>query len=318
MFKIKLFIQSLLNKRGLTKVSEKTSKQVDTSNAWWIITRLILKMFILIFFGAIVLFPFYYMIAVSLMDNDQFTAPVGNHISPEGGLHWGNFTDAFQEGYWKAIMYSFLITTISIILKLVVTLMMGYAFSMKTWFGKKILWILFLALMFLPEVALISGQYKMMVKLNWHTGLNVIAGLFVPFVASVFSAMMFRNAFEAIPDMTKKAAMIDGVVGIKYFVKVALPLITPTIWTVSILTAFAAWNSYMWPALLLQGQDIQTIPTWVFTTGRGVDLGGAPRLLYTVRMAGTVLAIIPMFIAFIFMRGRIMKTISRQGSAIKG
>ena len=316
MFRQRLKLQRRINKRKLTKKSEFTSKQVDTSAAWWIVTRLLLKLFILVFFGALILFPFYYMISVSLMGEDTYQKTSETHLVPKG-FHWGNFTRAFEDGYWKAVMYSFLITTISILLKLVVTLLMGYAFSIRKWWGKQLFWYLFLALMFLPEVALLSGQYKMMVTLKWHTGINVLIGLFVPFVASVFSAMMFRNAFESIPDMTKKASMIDNVTGAKYFIKVALPLITPTIWTVSILTAFAAWNSYMWPALLLQGQDIQTIPTWVFTTGKSI-ISTDTRLLYTVRMAGTVLAIVPMFIAFIIMRGRIMKSISRQGSAIKG
>ena len=316
MFKIKLTIQRLFQKSSVNKYSEKVGKQVDTASIWWIATRMLLKLLILVFFGAIVLFPFYYMIAVSLMGESTYQSTDAVALAPKK-MHWGNFTDAFQEGYWDAILYSFAITAISVVLKLVVTIMMGYAFSLKQWIGKKILWTFFLGLMFLPEVALLSGQYKMMVNLNWHTGANVIIGLFVPFVASVFSAIMFRNAFMQIPDMTKKAAMIDGATGAKYFFKVALPMITPTIWTVSILTSFAAWNSYMWPALLLQGQDIQTVPTWVFTTGRS-KIADDSQLIMTVRMAGTVLAVIPMFLVFIVMRGRIMKAISRQGNAIKG
>ena len=316
MFKQKLKLQTKLNKRALSKRSDITSKQIDTSSTWWIVTRLLLKVFILVFFGAIILFPFYYMISVSLMSEDNFTKPDNVSLAPKK-FHWGNFVSAFEDGYWKAVLYSFIVTTISIILKLVVTLLMGYAFSLKKWWGKRVFWYFFLALMFLPEVALLSGQYQVTVKLGWDEGMNVIIGLFIPFIASIFSAYLFRNAFEAIPEMTKKAAMIDNVTGSKYFIKVAIPLITPTIWTAVILTAFAAWNSYMWPALLLQGEDIQTIPTWVFTTGE-VQRGLQTELAYTIRMAGTVLAIVPMFVGFLLMRGRIMKSISKQGSAIKG
>ncbi len=315
MFKIKLHFQQLKNKIFLKKRGEKTSKTVDTSSLVWILFRMFSKMVILVFFGALILFPFYYMIAVSLMDNDVFTKTSEFHLVPKK-LHWSNFTEAFQEGYWQAVMYSFLIASVSIVLKLIITLMMGYAFSMRKWWGKKLLWYFFLALLFIPEVALMSGQYKMIVKLEWHYGSRVLIGLFIPFIASVFSALMFKNAFETIPDMTKKACMIDGVTGIRYFVKVALPLITPTIWVVTILTAFAAWNSYMWPSLLLQGHDIQLIPTWVFKTGVGI--GKESRLIFTIRMAGAVLAIVPMFIVFALMKNKIMNAVSRQGNAIKG
>ncbi len=272
-----------------------------------------MKVFALVFFGALVLFPFYYMIATSLMTNSEATDTVTTHLAPEKP-QWGNFKSAFVDGYWMAILYSFLIASITIMVKLVITILLGYAFSIKKYKGKKIVWVFFLSLMMLPEVALLSGQYQMIVRLGWYYGTNILLGLFIPFVASVFSAVMFKNAFEAIPDRTKEAAMIDGAGSVGYFFKVALPMIKPTTLTVIILTAFASWNSYMWPALLLQGKDIQTIPTWVFTTGK--DSNG--QLLIPIRMAGTTLAIIPMLLVYFVFRGRIMKAISRQGSAIKG
>ena len=313
MLKTKLKIQRLLKQNKLNKNTEKVGTQVRTNSVSWLIISNLLKLFVLVFFGAIVLFPFYYMIATSLMTNAEATDTVNTHIIPKTP-QWGNYADAFADGYWKAIAYSFLIAAITIVLKLVVTVLLGYAFSIKKYRGKKFLWIFFLSLMMLPEVALLSGQYQMVVKLGWHFGVNIILGLFIPFVASVFSAVMFKNAFEAIPDRTKEAAMIDGSSGITYFLKVALPMIKPTTLTVIILTAFTSWNSYMWPALLLQGKDIQTIPTWVFLTGHNKD----GDFLIPIRMAGTVLAIIPMLLVYFVFRGRIMKAISRQGSAIKG
>lgn len=51
---------------------------------------------------------------------------------------------------------------------------------------------------------------------------------------------MFRNAFEAIPDRTKEAAMVDGSSSLGYFFRIALPMIQPTTLTVVILTAFAS------------------------------------------------------------------------------
>ena len=167
-----------------------------------------------------------------------------------------------------------------------------------------------------PEVALLVGQYQIVVIFNFQTGYRVIIALILPFIASVFSAYMYRNAFEAIPFRTKEAAFVDGASNLKYFLKVAFPMVSPTTWTVAILTGFAAWNSYMWPALLLSGQDMDVINTWLFKTGRSE--GADSRIMMNVRMAAAIIAIVPMFIVYFLFRSRIMKAISRQGSAIKG
>ena len=295
------------------KSSENVASQVRSRSLGWLIFSNIMKVFILVFFGTLVLFPFYYMVTSSLMTNAEATDPKGTHLFPKDAK-WGNYLDAFKDGYWQAIMYSFAIVAITVVIKIFVTVLMGYAFSLKKYRGKKLIWLFFLSLMMLPEVALMSGQYQMIVKLGWQAGSGILLGLFVPFVASVFSAVMFKNAFESIPDRTKEAAMVDGATNLTYFLKVALPMIRPTTLTVIILTAFSSWNSYMWPALLLQGKDIQTIPTWVFQTGH--DVNGD--LIMPIRMAGTVLAIAPMLLVYFVFRGKIMKAISRQGSAIKG
>lgn len=313
MLRTKLRLQQKLRSVRLNKNAEKVGSQVKSKSVTWLVISNLLKLFVLVFFGALVLFPFYYMVASSLMTDTEAKDTLNTHLAPESP-QWGNYVDAFADGYWSAIAYSFLIASVTILVKLVITLLLGYAFSIKKYRGKKFLWMFFLSLMMLPEVALLSGQYQMIVKLKWHYGVNILLGLFIPFVASVFSAVMFRNAFEAIPDRTKEAAMVDGSSSLGYFFRIALPMIQPTTLTVVILTAFASWNSYMWPALLLQGKDIQTIPTWVFTTGKDAD----GNMVMPIRMAGTVLAILPMLIVYFGFRGRIMKAISRQGSAIKG
>ncbi len=300
----------------IKKQQKLTSGMIINSSLTWKISAFIMKSVILLFFGSLILFPFYYMIATSLMNVNETRDMLHIHLVPKSP-QWSNFGEALISGYWKAIMLTSIVTSASIILKIVITMLMGYAFSLKNWRGKQIIWYFFLALLMIPEVALMLGQYKALVTMGWHTGVKVAFGLIAPFVASVFSGFMFRNAFEKIPARTKEAAMVDGASSFSYFIKVAVPMVTPTIWTVGILTAFAAWNSYVWPSLLLQGSDQHVINTWLFQTGKD-PLGQDTRIMNNVRMAGAILAIVPMFGAYFLMRGRIMRAISRQGSAIKG
>ncbi|TCG12047.1 carbohydrate ABC transporter permease [Mycoplasma marinum] len=316
MFRIKLKLKIIINKLNLSKKAEKTSAMAGHQSITSVILGMLVKWIIIAFFGAIVLFPFYYMLSYALMSDTEVADTLHVHLAPKKPM-WENFGRAFESGYWKAVWFTLAVTTLSIVIKLFVTMLAGYAFSLPKWRGKKILWLLFLSLMMLPEVALLTGQLKIMVDFGWDYGKQVILALVVPFAASVFSAIMFRNAFLAIPSRIKEASLVDGANGAKYFWKVAVPMISPTIWTVGILTAFAAWNSYLWPSLLLAGQEDQVINTWVFTTGFP-KTGTDTRILANVRMAAAILAILPMFITYFVMRGRIMRAISRQGSAIKG
>ena len=318
MYLIRLKLKQAITKIKILKTNDKVSKQITNTSLIWSIFSLLVKITILGLGVMIILFPFYYMVAGSLMSPEGIQDKNDIQLWPKD-LHWSNFTKAFTEGYWDALLLTGTITLISIVLKIFITLLMGYAFSLKKWKGKRVIWWIFLMIMMLPEVALMAGQFRVVTKLEWRNGTMMIAAMFLPFIASVFSAMMFRNAFEAIPTRIKEAAYIDGASEIKFFFKVAIPMISPTIWTVGILTAFAAWNSYMWPALLLSGTGStqHVMSTWIFTTGLPFDPDDN-RIQMQERLAAAIIAIIPMFIVYFAMRGRIMRAISRQGSSIKG
>lgn len=317
MLRTKLKITKKLNSFKSKKIGDSTSKMAGKQYLSVAIMKFLLKFLVIFIFGLIVLFPFYYMLTGSLMTYDEITgADQKTHLWPEM-LKWSNFTAAFQEGYWNAIVLTAIVTFISIVFKIIVTMMLGYAFSLPKWKGKKIAWYFLLSTLALPEVALMSGQLTVITKLGWRLGIYIIISLVIPFAASVFSSLMFKNAFESIPVRTKEAAMVDGVSNFKYFIKIAMPMVSPTTWTVGILTAFAAWNSFMWPSILLKTSNAQVMSTWLFKTGLSKDPGQS-RLLIQVRLAAAVLAILPMFIAYFIMRIKIMRAISRQGSAIKG
>ena len=129
---------------------------------------------------------------------------------------------------------------------------------------------------------------------------------------------MYRNAFEAIPNSVRESAMLFGASGFKFFTLIALPMVKPTTWTVAILTAFASWNSYTWPLVVL-GKNWKGAWTvmniWLRDTGKDpID----DRVYVSIRMAATILAILPMMIVYFVLRKRIMNAISRQGKATKG
>ncbi|QSF13886.1 carbohydrate ABC transporter permease [Mycoplasma sp. Mirounga ES2805-ORL] len=326
MFEIKLKIQKKWLDIKLRKNKEYTAKQVRDTSLFALLISSFLKLTALVFFGLIIIFPFAFMLSISLMPVDQADNLKNNFTFWPESLEWSNFSAAASEtatgkSYWFSFGLTFTNVLFSIVTKLFVTMLCGYAFSLKQWKGKNIVWTIFIALLVLPEVALLNGQYYVVTKIDNSIGwkkdfMGIITIIAIPFIASIFTALMFRNAFEAIPKRMKEVAMVDRAVGMKYFFKIAVPMVTPTTLTVVILTTIASWNSYLWPALVA-GTDYQIMSVWLFGVGR-IEIGGEEKILQSIKMAGAILVVAPMFIFYFLFRKRIMRSISRQGSAIKG
>lgn len=305
--------------KNTDKIKSKVLTMVH-DRAWTSLAWKILGLFVILFFGALIIFPFFFMFLTALMPISQVfrtAEPVG--LIPHS-FSWKNFADTFTSGYWAALLNTLTVTTFSMVFQITIAVLMGYALAYKKWRFKKAFWYLSLVIMMIPQIGLITGQYRVIINFKWQTGFKSIFAMVFPFAASIFSAYMFRNAFEAIPQRTKEAALIDGVGDMKYLLKIALPIVSPTIWTAAILTAFSSWNSYMWPALLAAGtNDFKTVlGLWVFNTGQYQDSEGINHTLMNLRMAASILAMLPLWIVYFSFRKRIMDAVAKRGSAIKG
>lgn len=347
MFELKLKIQKLLIKRKLNKNQERVSSQVVDSNPLSIFMSGALKLLVLCFFGIIILFPFFLMISISFMTDDEaeamkksfrlisdfsegktyFTSTVtgeesaGFDIKPWAEVVQNTYARALSSGYWKSLAITSFNVVVSVVLKVFITFLMGYAFSLRNWRGKGFIWFCALALLVLPEVALLSGQYTVVIRTNMKSTLfTLVLAIALPFVASIFNMVMYKNAFDAIPGRIKEVSLVDGAGGIKYLFKVAFPMVVPTTLTIVILTALASWNSYLWPSLLVGNKaEFELISTWLFKAGLNQnDPNASAAVQINIKMAAAIAVIMPMFIIYLLFRKRIMGAISRQGSTIKG
>ncbi|MGP1451215.1 MAG: carbohydrate ABC transporter permease [Metamycoplasmataceae bacterium] len=322
MFELKLRSQKKFLNFRLRKNRDRTGQQVREISTLSIVTSVFLKLLLLVFFSMIVLLPFFFMLFVAVMPKSQSDLLKSQFSFFPKEWVWRNFPDAIKgatSSYWTSFFLTSANVILSIVLKVFVTMLAGYAFSIKTWRGKEFLWSLFISLLVLPEVALLTGQYKMVLFLDEIKIRQNFAGtvltIALPFIASIFNALMYRNAFEAIPNRIKEVAMVDGAVGAKYLFKIAMPMVTPTTLTIVILTALASWNSYLWPALIA-GTDYKIISVWLFDVGK--DPNDDKRVDQSLKMAGAICAVLPMLLFYFLFRKRIMNAISRQGSTIKG
>ncbi len=309
-FKIKYnsWKSSKVTRRAADNVSMTVRETSGLINSLKIVGKLI----VLVAFGVFIIFPFYYMFSMSLMSWEEVQSPEGVPLLP-GDPSLFNYITVFFRGYITAFIFSLLVMFTNVIFKVAVCIIIGYAFAMYEFSFKRTIWSLLLMSMAVPEVALISSQYDIIVTLGMDTGIPVLLGLSAPFIAQVLTIYMFRNAFETIPNSVKEAAMIDGISGLTFFRKIAVPMISSTVWTVVILTAFTSWNSYIWPSLVLGGStNLNTITLWLFNSSTN-DIDGSQ--MENFEMASATLAVLPTIVIYLIFKRKIDSTVAATGGA---
>lgn len=300
-------------KRRLKKIADNTNKMVQTHERGWKIFEVSLKSFFLVLGAILIVFPFYWMFVVAMTDVDSFaSAGYNGGLEIWPGVNLENFSSAMNSGgtttYWGTFQLSFWVTIISTFIKLIVSAFAAYAFARFNFKFKEGLFMFLLLTMMLPGQALLSGQFWVVNNLfDWQ---NSFQALVVPWVASVFTIFMLRNAFEQIPKSTYKAAEIDGCGPIKFFYRIAVPLAKPVIITSMLLSFIASWNALLWPMLVNPLKEWATLPVWVLRYTFDPQIRGSE----TIQMAAAILMILPMIILFLLFRKKIMAGVSRSGT----
>jgi putative chitobiose transport system permease protein len=165
--------------------------------------------------------------------------------------------------------------------------------------GKKLIFILIMSTMVLPSEANFLANFITLNKLRLT---DTIAGVILPNVVTAVAIFVLKQAFEEIPQDLIDAARVDGASEWQIFWRVMLPLITPWLATVGILTAVETWNDYIWPSIELNHPDSFPLSSGILYL-RGT-YGSSTRVI----AAGTVLTIVPILVMFLltqrfFMRG---------------
>ena len=268
----------------------------------------ILRYLFLFAVAVAVLFPFYWMIISSLKSFREYQLTVPTFWPKE--FVWSNYQLAFSTANLGILFKNTIIVgVVSTILSLVLTVITAFCFARLEFKGKNALFAGLLATMMIPGELFTITNYEVVTAFNW---LNTYTVLIVPFLVSVFYVYLLRQSFMQIPNELYLAAKVDGTGDLKYLWKVMIPLALPTIISITILKMMGAWNSYMWPRLVANAEEMRLITNGLRAASFEVD--GITN--YPVQMAAVVIVSIPLFIVFIFFRKYIMKGVSRSG--IKG
>lgn len=261
----------------------------------------------------IMLFPFYWMITTSLKGTEYFEAEkisgAFNLFPKEISLEnykiilFSGDVDFFR--YFGNTIFVALCTTAIMI---VTTILAAFAFARLNFKGKNVIFAALLATMMVPGEIVIMTNYQIVGTLHWY---DTYWALIIPHSVSVFYIFYLRQTFEQIPNELYLAAKVDGVGDFKYLLKVMIPIASPTIVTIVILSVMGSWNAYIWPQLVANKEEMRMVANGLmelFTSEFSSQ--------DNIKLAASCVVTAPLFIFFLCFRKYIMKGVSRSG--IKG
>lgn len=219
------------------------------------------------------------------------------------GVTFGNYP------IYKSMLYSLLITVVSVALILVCT-------SMAAWYisrvGSKFTKVFYFACVF---SMIVPFQMVMFPLVTVSTDLKLNTPWTIPIIYLGFGAglaiFMFSGFVKSLPLEIEEAAVIDGCGPIRTFFSVVLPMLRPTLISVGILEVMWVWNDYLLPSLVLDINEYKTIPIHVqYLQGSygTADLGAT--------MAVMMFSIVPIIIVYLFCQKYIIKGVA--AGAVKG
>ncbi len=199
-------------------------------------------------------FPLYWVVVTAFQShNGVFSLPP--RFFP--AFHGDAFLYVVDHTDWARFMLNTVfVAGTTVLLVLVTSALAGYALAELTFRGRGVVFFLVLAVIMLPAQALLIPQYA--VALHLHL-LNTYAIQIVPFAASTFGVILFRQFFKGLPRAYWEAARLEGVGHLRYIWRVAVPLARPAVVTVALLTFITAWNQFQWPLIMTTSTSIQPI-----------------------------------------------------------
>lgn len=271
------------------------------------IIRNIFVYLLLSIWAILVLFPFFWMILTSFKSYAAYnseTTPQFFVLHPTFENYISAWTVAKLGQYMANTLIFSLTTTLLMVL---ISLLAAFAFARLDFKGKNVVFVLFLAMMMVPNELVIITNYVSIVNLDWR---NTFTGLILPSILSVFYIYLLRQNFMQVSDDIYFAAKVDGTSDFKYLWKILVPLSKPTIITITILKLIECWNSYVWPRLITTDKDFYLVSNGIqLIKEQSMGKADIPGM-----MAAVVCVSLPLLILFVAFRKQIMSGVARSGS----
>ncbi len=201
--------------------------------------------------------------------------------------------------FWKNLGWSLYIAFMSTGLTLLFCAMGGYAFAMYEFKGKKALFALVMGTMLIPSFLGMIPTFMIMDLLGW---IDEPRAVYIPGAAGAFGIFLVRQyVLASIPRPLIEAARMDGCGEIRTFFQIVLPLLSPALGTLGLISFIASWNNFIGPLVVLRSAERYTLPLALRSLQNPVNTE------WGAIMAGSAIAVLPLLILFFFSSRRLIE-----------
>lgn len=218
-------------------------------------------------------FPIVFMLVSSFKPDAQIFADLTSirALLPVGDLSLDNYRGVFDRvPAGRMLANSLGISAVTVVLGIFVNSLAAFALSRMRWRGQKVVLTGIIATLIVPFETFALPLVWWVDKLPTleRQGFSLVLGQgwldtyqvqVVPFLANAFSIFLFHQYFSTIPTEIDEAARVDGASWFGIYRRIVMPLSGPAIATVAILTFLPAWNSYLWPLMVVQSEEYRPV-----------------------------------------------------------
>jgi multiple sugar transport system permease protein len=214
---------------------------------------------------------------------------------------------------WKLVPFgriylnSIIVATCTTLGVLLTSSMAAYAFARIKFWGRDVIFVLYLGTIMIPEWVLIIPLFLIIKDLGW---LNSYQGLIVPGLCSAMATFLLRQFFRTVPKDYEEAAFMDGANRFQILGQVILPLAKPALLTVGLLNFMGSWNTFLWPLLITDEVEMQTLP---LALSRLALSPAWTRVDWGAMMGATLLTILPIVIIYAMLQDYFIRGIALSG-----
>jgi multiple sugar transport system permease protein len=257
----------------------------------------VLKWVTIAFFVIATLFPFYYMVELSIRSIEDVALDPGA-LWPPRGASLAAFGEVLRpvadggQGFLVFLRNSGLVALASVVVTLAVSILGAYAIARLQFFGRRQVSFLFLAVYLFPAILLAIPLFVFFTRIGLRGSLFGLVLVYVSQIVPV-TIHMLRNYFATVPASLEEAAALDGATRLQIIRKVALPLAKPAIMATSLFVFMIAWNEFLFALLFL----VENRENWTVSLGLS-QLAGSVEVAKTTLMAGSVILTVPIIVLF--------------------
>ncbi|WP_151523842.1 carbohydrate ABC transporter permease [Serinicoccus kebangsaanensis] len=270
---------------------------VGARSRWWLYLLLTVALLV-------VITPFIWMVLGSFKTNAELRQVPPTWWPENATLE--NFRQLFSRlSFGTYFRNSTVVAVVVTVGNLLFCSMVGYALAMLRFRGKRLIFALILGTLMIPGVVTFVPLFVLVANLGL---VDTLPGLFLPFLVGPFGVFLMRQFVLGLPKDLVEAARIDGAGEFRIFFQVILPLLTPALATLGILTFLGSWNNFLWPLVVAQTNDTYTLPVALalYSTGQNEQQ-------YGLLMAGATIVVLPVLVVFLIFQRRFIQGIATTG-----